>query len=82
MATKKKNIGGLAAKRTLSLAEIGEIQDLAYQMGVEAGMEAERHLKRLKEPVTCPMCLLQEEHAETKRALAAARDRKGHHHWV
>jgi hypothetical protein len=70
------NVGGKAAKRTLSLAEIEEIQNRAFEMGVEQGRESEQRLARLEEPNDCPMCALQEEHRELKRSLVILKQKK------
>lgn len=62
-----ENVGGQAKLITESMADRNAALDRAFEMGVQAGLEAADRLEKLP-VVTCPMCRMAQE-------LDAARSR-------
>lgn len=80
---KKSNIGGLARRITMSLAEHQEHVDRAFELGIEQGEDLARRMLReeirqeLEDELTgvpdCPACAALREVKELRKRLAVAR---------
>ena len=68
MATRKKNVGGRAKIVTMTMAEHQAGLERAFDMGVQAGLEAAERTHKLP-VVTCPMCRMATELEETRARL-------------